>query len=88
MWGPSNEYPPGNLIFLRIPAYAEDAHVPDGAFALYMAGQYNKRTAKKAAATRGACHGYLQFNKMVSALRGMYFESIELVLVVSQGNTH
>lgn len=40
--------------------------MPDGAFALYMAGQYNKRTAKKAAATRGACHGYLQFNKMVS----------------------
>ena len=44
--------------------------MPDGAFALYIAGQYNKRTAKKAAATRGACHGYLQFNKMVSLLPG------------------
>ena len=38
--------------------------MPDGAFALYLAGQFNKRTAKKAAATRGACHGYVQFNRM------------------------
>ena len=44
--------------------------MPDGAFALYMAGQYNKRTAKKATATTGACHGYLQLNKMVSLLPG------------------
>lgn len=40
--------------------------MPDDAFALYMAGQYNKRTKEKAAATHGACHGYLQFNCMVS----------------------
>lgn len=40
--------------------------MPDDAFALYMAGQYNKRTKEKAAATHGACYGYLQFNRMVS----------------------
>ncbi len=45
-------------------ARADDARVPDGAFALYLAGQFNKRTAKKAAATHGACHGYVQFNHM------------------------
>ncbi|KAK9837327.1 hypothetical protein WJX81_006448 [Elliptochloris bilobata] len=27
-------------------------------------GVFNKRTAEKAAATQGACHGYLQFNHM------------------------
>lgn len=44
---------------------AEEACLPDGSFALYMAGQFNKRTAEKAAATHGACHGYVQFNHMV-----------------------